>query len=111
MNRLIFAALLLSGLGIQANAADLTLKRVMLSSGGIGYFEYAADVEGDAGVSRKRFQRLHDRRVVGIERAAAIADAAWVLLASTRVTASATRPPRAQVSAIVARTTPRRSAI
>jgi hypothetical protein len=48
MKRLIFAALLLSGLGVEANASDLTLKRVMLSSGGIGYFEYAADIDGDA---------------------------------------------------------------
>jgi hypothetical protein len=31
-----------------ANAADLTLKRVMLSSGGVGYLEYEAAVEGDA---------------------------------------------------------------
>ena len=31
-----------------AFAQDLTLKRVMLSSGGLGYFEYEATVEGDA---------------------------------------------------------------
>jgi hypothetical protein len=31
-----------------AVAADLTLKRVMLSSAGVGYFEYEAAVEGDA---------------------------------------------------------------
>ena len=31
-----------------ANAADLTLKRVVLSTGGVGYFEYEASVEGDA---------------------------------------------------------------
>ncbi len=31
-----------------AKAADLTLKRVMLSSGGVGYLEYEAAVEGDA---------------------------------------------------------------
>src|SRR3954463_9433695 len=31
-----------------ADAADLMLKRVMLSSGGVGYFEYEAAVEGDA---------------------------------------------------------------
>ena len=29
-------------------AQDLALKRVMLSSGGLGYFEYEADVDGDA---------------------------------------------------------------
>ena len=32
----------------QAAAADLTLQRVMLSSAGIGYFEYSADVDGPA---------------------------------------------------------------
>ena len=31
-----------------ADAADLTLKRVVLSTGGVGYFEYEAAVEGDA---------------------------------------------------------------
>src|SRR5260370_17025266 len=31
-----------------AAAQDLVLKRVMLSSGGLGYFEYGATVEGDA---------------------------------------------------------------
>jgi hypothetical protein len=31
-----------------AAAQDLVLKRVMLSSGGLGYFEYEATVEGDA---------------------------------------------------------------
>jgi hypothetical protein len=48
MTRLVFAALLLLGSGIQANATDLILKRVMLSSGGVGYFEYSADIDGDA---------------------------------------------------------------
>ena len=32
-------------------AQDLALKRVMLSSGGLGYFEYEATVEGDATLS------------------------------------------------------------
>jgi hypothetical protein len=31
-----------------AHAADLLLKRVVLSTGGVGYFEYAAEVTGDA---------------------------------------------------------------
>ena len=31
-----------------AHAADLSLQRVMLSSGGVGYFEYEAAVDGDA---------------------------------------------------------------
>ena len=39
---------LLFAAGASADAADLALKRVMLSSGGVGYFEYAATVEGDA---------------------------------------------------------------
>ena len=30
-----------------ATAADLALRRVMLSTGGVGYFEYAADVDGN----------------------------------------------------------------
>src|SRR4051812_17905660 len=47
MLRLVFASLLLVCLASRANAADLSLKRVMLSSGGVGYFEYAADVDGD----------------------------------------------------------------
>src|SRR5690242_7513313 len=47
MTRLIFAGLLLLTLAAPAGAAELTLKRVMLSSGGVGYFEYQADVDGD----------------------------------------------------------------
>ena len=31
-----------------ANAADLELQRIMLSSGGVGYFEYEATVDGNA---------------------------------------------------------------
>jgi hypothetical protein len=43
---LVFVGLLaLPGL---AQAQDLALKRVMLSSGGLGYFEYEAAVDGDA---------------------------------------------------------------
>jgi hypothetical protein len=34
-----------------ANAADLSLQRVMLSSGGVGYFEYEATVDGNATLS------------------------------------------------------------
>ena len=33
---------------LPALAQDLALKRVMLSSGGLGYFEYEATVDGDA---------------------------------------------------------------
>src|SRR5688572_3026383 len=33
---------------LPAFAQDLALKRVMLSSGGLGYFEYEATVDGDA---------------------------------------------------------------
>ncbi|MEJ0015948.1 MAG: hypothetical protein WDN25_05180 [Acetobacteraceae bacterium] len=46
MHRLILA-LLLAG-ATPALAADLTLKRVMLSSAGVGYFEYEAEVDGPA---------------------------------------------------------------
>ena len=48
MTRLVVATLLLLGLGVHAKAADLTLTHVMLSSGGVGYFEYTADIDGDA---------------------------------------------------------------
>ncbi len=49
MRRLILVFLLL---GVTpAVAADLTLKRVMLSSAGVGYFEYEAEVDGDATLS------------------------------------------------------------
>src|SRR5271156_6066627 len=34
-----------------ADAADLALKRVVLSTGGVGYFEYEAAVEGDAALT------------------------------------------------------------
>jgi hypothetical protein len=44
MRRLTLALLLLGA--APAFAADLTLKRVMLSSAGVGYFEYEADVDG-----------------------------------------------------------------
>ncbi|HEX4171287.1 MAG TPA: DUF4139 domain-containing protein [Acetobacteraceae bacterium] len=46
MRRLVLTLLLLGA--TPAFAADLTLKRVMLSSAGVGYFEYEAAVEGDA---------------------------------------------------------------
>lgn len=45
------ASLALFTLAGTAAAADLTLKRVTLSTGGVGYFEYQADVVGDADVS------------------------------------------------------------
>lgn len=43
MLRLILPLVLVAG---TAEAADLVLKRVMLSSGGVGYFEYEAEVQG-----------------------------------------------------------------
>jgi hypothetical protein len=46
MQRLILALLLLSA--SPAVAADLALKRVMLSSAGVGYFEFEAEVDGPA---------------------------------------------------------------
>ena len=48
MARLVIAVVLLFSLGIPARAAGLNLTHVMLSSGGVGYFEYSADVDGDA---------------------------------------------------------------
>lgn len=48
----LFGARLATGAGVaalmifSAEAAELQLKRVMLSSGGVGYFEYQAEVEG-----------------------------------------------------------------
>jgi hypothetical protein len=44
-------AVLFAALGacpMLAQAQDLVLKRVMLSSGGLGYFEYEANIDGDA---------------------------------------------------------------
>lgn len=46
MRRLLLALLLFTA--TPAFAADLTLKRVMLSSAGVGYFEYEAEVDGPA---------------------------------------------------------------
>lgn len=51
MHHLIVAVVALVGLlalPLAAQAQDLALKRVMLSSGGLGYFEYEASVTGDA---------------------------------------------------------------
>ena len=46
---LAFVAFLgLLALPLSSQAQDLVLKRVMLSSGGLGYFEYEANVSGDA---------------------------------------------------------------
>ena len=47
MRRWLIVALV-SLFSLPAVAQDLALKRVMLSSGGLGYFEYEATVEGDA---------------------------------------------------------------
>jgi len=47
MNRWWLAAALSAVVG-PVNAADLSLERIMLSSGGIGYFEYEATVDGNA---------------------------------------------------------------
>ena len=44
-------AALIAGGG--AEAADLALKRVLLSTGGVGLYEYEADVEGDSTVELK----------------------------------------------------------
>ena len=47
-HRLLVTLPLLFGMINSAPAADLVLKRAMLSSGGVGYFEYEAEVEGAA---------------------------------------------------------------
>ena len=49
MKRVLFVALaIVLALPVLAQAQGLALKRVMLSSGGLGYFEYEASVDGDA---------------------------------------------------------------
>ena len=51
MHHLFFSIVAILGLFVApplAAAQDLVLKRVMLSSGGLGYFEYEANVDGDA---------------------------------------------------------------
>src|SRR5215469_1245370 len=45
------ALLVLAALAMPADAAELALKRVMLSSGGVGYFEYEATVDGNASLT------------------------------------------------------------
>ncbi len=45
----------------RAAPGELTLERVMLSSGGVGYFEYAAEIEGDAELAlRVRLDQVDD---------------------------------------------------
>jgi hypothetical protein len=44
------AAAVLAAIG-PAHGADLSLQRVVLSSGGVGYFEYSATVDGDASLA------------------------------------------------------------
>lgn len=44
--RLAGGAAALALLSLSAAAAELQLKRVMLSAGGVGYFEYQAEVDG-----------------------------------------------------------------
>ncbi|HEX3953944.1 MAG TPA: DUF4139 domain-containing protein, partial [Stellaceae bacterium] len=45
------AAIWLGTTGTPGLAADLVLKRVVLSTGGVGYFEYDATVDGDAALT------------------------------------------------------------
>ena len=57
------AVLALPGLAV---AQDLVLRRVMLSSGGLGYFEYEASVEGDAVLKLTvALEQVDDAVVVG----------------------------------------------
>ena len=44
----VFVLVTCMSLSLAAAAAPLTLKRVLLSNGGVGYFEYQAEVEGNA---------------------------------------------------------------
>ena len=48
MRRIALAACLATTATAQASAADLTLHRIMLSSAGVGYFEYGGHAEGSA---------------------------------------------------------------
>jgi len=48
MARMVALVLVLLVAGRAADAAELALKRVMLSTGGVGYLEYEATVDGDA---------------------------------------------------------------
>lgn len=47
-SRTLAAAALFSAVALPAAAQELALKRVMLSSGGIGYFEHEAEIDGNA---------------------------------------------------------------
>jgi len=47
-SRSLAAAALFSAVALPVAAQELTLKRVMLSSGGIGYFEHEAEIDGNA---------------------------------------------------------------
>src|SRR5690349_11498970 len=44
----LFAGVVVLALAAPGEAADLVLKRVVLSTGGVGYFVYEAQVDGDA---------------------------------------------------------------
>ena len=48
LGALVSAASLVAATALHAD--ELALKRVLLSSGGLGYYEYEADVDGDATV-------------------------------------------------------------
>lgn len=49
--RYVLSGFVVIALAGPAAAADLVLKRVVLSTGGVGYFEYEAAVEGDAALA------------------------------------------------------------
>ncbi len=48
LSRSLAAAALFTAVALPAAAQELALKRVMLSSGGIGYFEHEAEIDGNA---------------------------------------------------------------
>ena len=48
MRRIVFVQILIATLSASVAAGELRLERVVLSTGGVGYFEYGATVDGDA---------------------------------------------------------------
>ena len=61
LSRSLVAAALLTAVALPAVAQELSLKRVMLSSGGIGYFEHEAEIDGNAELKLNvRFDQVDD---------------------------------------------------
>jgi hypothetical protein len=61
LSRSLVAAALFTAVALPAAAQELSLKRVMLSSGGIGYFEHEAEIDGNAELKLNvRFDQVDD---------------------------------------------------